>query len=474
MSQTTSQSPREPSRMQDMGAAVRAWCTRMLSTLVHNWSTKLLALILAVGLWAGLITQDPTLTRERHFTDVAVTVTGADTLKRNGYIVTSDLTEALADVNISVDVPQMQYANAQASNYNARIDLTRIRSAGTQEVKIMTTNSSTYGTVSSVTPATVLLEIDEYITRYRIPVSVVMVGEAPVGYYADTPSLDPPTIAISGPKTLVDQIVRAEAVVELANLPTREGTVRKAVPYTLMDENNNVIQSDLLQVTSESVLLDSIIVEQKVYSQRSIDLADMGLVRGTPAAGYEIKAVYITPASVTAAGRKSVLDAINLLYADSYIDVTDQKESVTKSMRIRQPVTLEYVSTNEITVAVEIGPIIQTEAFENIPVQVKNLADGLYAHVDATATSGTVLLSGESLWMNTLYSRSFTLYCDATGLAAGTYELPLLCTIRQSEGRIFTYEIEPETVRVTISDPDAAGLEETPAAPETTPEIPAA
>lgn len=34
---------------------------------IHNWPTKLLALLLAIILWGGLITQDPTLTRESTF-----------------------------------------------------------------------------------------------------------------------------------------------------------------------------------------------------------------------------------------------------------------------------------------------------------------------------------------------------------------------------------------------------------------------
>lgn len=43
---------------------------------IHNWPTKLLALLLAIILWGGLITQDPTLTREKHFSSVSVSVSG--------------------------------------------------------------------------------------------------------------------------------------------------------------------------------------------------------------------------------------------------------------------------------------------------------------------------------------------------------------------------------------------------------------
>ena len=64
---------------------------RAFKAVINNWPWKLLALFLAVCLWAGLITQDPTLTRERVFTDASVGITGADTLRRNGLIVVSGL-----------------------------------------------------------------------------------------------------------------------------------------------------------------------------------------------------------------------------------------------------------------------------------------------------------------------------------------------------------------------------------------------
>jgi len=71
---------------------------------IHNWPTKLLALLLAIILWGGLITQDPTLTREKHFSSVSVSVSGEESVKRNGFIVTSDLTSLLGDVSLTAEV----------------------------------------------------------------------------------------------------------------------------------------------------------------------------------------------------------------------------------------------------------------------------------------------------------------------------------------------------------------------------------
>lgn len=425
-----------------------AFLRKLKSIFLDNLGAKILALLIAVALWAGLITQDPTLTREKLFTDVAVSVNGADTLKRNGYIVLEDVYDVLDNVNVKVSVPQAQYTTAQASNYSIRIDLSRITGAGEQEVKILSTNSSTYGTVTEITPATVTLTVDEYVTRYRIPVTVTTEGEAPEGFYAAEPSTDPPMIAVSGPKTLVERIVSAQVVAQQSTLPAREGTVRRALTFTLVDENGDAIQSDMLQVTSESVLLDSVIVEQVVYSQREVEMSQLGLVNGEPADGYEIKGVYVTPAVVTIAGREAAISDINILYADGSINVSGLTESVSKSIKVRQSSTIKYASTDAVTVAVEIGPVITTHAFE-ARVDLQGLSPAL-KEVGGIRTA-TVHITGPQPWLNSLSVNDIDLTCDLSSIAMpGTYTMPLACTVTTGEGQEYSCEISPSSVVVTV------------------------
>lgn len=77
----------------ELAEVLKATPSRFWNRLIHNWGWKLLSFLLAVCLWAGLITQDPNLTRERRFTDVPITLTNQETLRRNGLIVLSGLEE---------------------------------------------------------------------------------------------------------------------------------------------------------------------------------------------------------------------------------------------------------------------------------------------------------------------------------------------------------------------------------------------
>ena len=81
----------------------------------------------------------------------------------------------------------MNINNVAYTNYNPRVDLSKITEAGEQTVKVATTSTSTYGSVTEVSPAEIPVVVDEYITNYRLPVQVEVTGSYPEGFYGTEP-----------------------------------------------------------------------------------------------------------------------------------------------------------------------------------------------------------------------------------------------------------------------------------------------
>ena len=439
-----------PQNQNEHENGLRMILKRIGKGMLKNWGTKLTALLIAIVLWATLIAQDPSLTREKVFEDVTISVTGEDTMKRNGYIVVSDLDKVTGGAYLRVEVPQLQYDTVTSSPFNARIDLSRIKTTGKQTLNVSTTNTSMYGSVLEVEPSSVQITVEEYVTRYRIPVKVTIEGAMPEGYYATTPSVDPPMIAVSGPKSLVESIVRAEAVLDLSQLPAEEGVMRTAVPIILQDANGKPINSKLLEATSESVLLDSIILEQTIYAQRQIAVSDIALVTGVPAKGYVIKAVTVTPSNIIAAGYSDSPNMIDTLYASAPVSVEGATESFTQRVSVRKPSELAYLSADSVTVAVEIGPAITSKTYERQSVSVTNLTDGLKASMHVNRVNITI--TGPMLWIDALRTSRLELTVDASNLPAGSYELPVLCTITDSAGVSYSVDIAPAFIQVDIRE----------------------
>ena len=436
-----------PRRVEETSRAV---IIRLWHMLRHNLGWKVLALFLAVALWVGLITQDPTLTREKTFVDVPVSISGADLLKRNNrLIVTSDLGTNPPIVRLKVDVPQKEYNNVTAGNYNVRIDLSRITAPGVQEVKILASSTSAYGSVVEVVPDTLKVEVEEYATLYRIPVTPVREGELPSGFYSTSPTVEPATVAISGPASLVNRVSRAVATYDQSMLPAREGPVPSSIPFILVDVTGAEISSSLIEVTSESVLLKNVMVKQTLYETKVIDLNQAALTTGTPNTGYRVKNVAVTPSQIVAAGRSEALNQIDKLFLESPVNLNGKSESFTEVIKVRQPDGIENLSSTSATVTVEIEPVQTNRSFDNLRINALGLNEGLALSLDKSRASVTI--SGPQLWLDKLRSSGITLTADLTGLKEGVHNVPLLCHIADSEQIKYNYATDPAIIQVTLT-----------------------
>lgn len=157
----------------------------------------------------------------------------------------------------------------------------------------------------------------------------------------------------------------------------------------------------------------------------------------------------MTPATITAAGWSANLDVLDTLYADSYVDVTGASESLTELIRVRRPSELAYLSSDTVTVAVEIGPVIQSRTFEDLKLSVEGTGSEYESSLAQNRASVTI--TGPQLWVEGLRSADLSLSCDATGLTAGTYELPIICKVNSSDDVAFDVEVVPRTVQVEIT-----------------------
>lgn len=422
----------------------RFW--RMLS---HNLLWKLIALVLAISLWAGLITQDPTLTRERVFSDVPVSVSGSDTLRRNGLIVLSGIEEDSALVRLRVEVPQREYNSVTSSNYNPRIDLSKITETGTQTLKITSTSTTTYGTVSEIYPDSITVVVDNYITSYRLPVTVHQTGDYPSGFYGTTPTLDPSVVSVSGPESIVSKIARIGITFDVSNLPSQSGLVRTALPLTYEDENGNLLDDSLIEASSSGVLLRSIVVEQQLYPTKTLALNTLALTTGTPADGYEIKSVTLTPNVLIAAGDDTTLSTLDSLFLEQSVNVSGLSKSFTTEVKVHKPSELTYLSASSVMVAVEIGPVLTTATYDGIPLTFSGTGSGLNASSETKAVS--VSVSGPKLTLDTLPAAAIEAYVSTDGLMAGDYALPVQLTIDSDDAQSLSYSIEPQNVSVSIT-----------------------
>lgn len=324
---------------------------------MHNWGIKLVCLLLAIVLWGGLISQDPNLTREKTFTEVTINATGADTLMRNGLVVVSGL-ENLNPIQVRAAVPQRNYSSANALNYNVRVDLSRITAPGEQKLPIISSNSASYGQVTWTSSTEITVQVDDYITRRRIPVQLGAQTAAPAGFYAPPPSVDPATVVISGPSQQVMQVARVVAQFDVSRLPAQPGSQISAAPFTLQTAEGQPVDGRLITVTSnEAILLDTVLVDQTLFPLKTVDIDLNNIVTGQPAAGYAVQSVSASPAYLSVAGTGELLKSLTTLSVSSQIDISGANADLVRAIKVDKPAGAQYMSEEAVYVTVHILPL---------------------------------------------------------------------------------------------------------------------
>lgn len=328
--------------------------------LFHNGWVKLLAVLISLTLWAGLISQDNTLTRDKTWQNVSVSISGADTLKRNGFIVTSDLEEMLSNVTVSAAVPQKQYDAAETSAYNLRVDLTRINGTCEQELRILSTASSTYGKVVSTVPSTVTVQVEEYFVRQRIPVQVDVTGDYKNGWYGDwympSPSVDPVLVAVNGPRDIVNTISRAKATLNPENIEWAEGTMQTTSEIRLYNRSGEEVSSPLINITTESVIIDTVLVECSILPAKSFNIRNLIETQGMVKDGYRVSSVKVSPETIRVAARNEVLEQMDDIAMDRNINLQDLSETTVFQLKVQKPSEDAVLSNETVTVTVEVEP----------------------------------------------------------------------------------------------------------------------
>lgn len=380
----------------------------------------------AVFLWSVLVASDGTLTREKTFASVEVGIVGSDTLKSNGYIIVDDLESVLPTVKLTVEVSQDNYNRVTGANFSPRIDISKIRTSGEQEVEI-TFASTSYGRVVECEPASITVNVERYITSSRVPVVLETVGAVPSGLWADTPRLDPTYLSVSGPQSMIQSLYRATVTFDLSLINDQAFTQRGAAPFALIDREGNVLNSSLLRTTYQSILVDTVTVEMDVYKQKEVPLNAENVCTGAVPIGYSITGVTLQPASVCIAAKDEVLAQVEEMMLEGTLDVTDATQTQSANIKIKKRTDVQNMNIAEVQVQVDIEELQMERTFRRVPIEVEGTSAGTAAKL-ATAYA-QVTIVGPYTFVDTLTQEEIFLRVDVANLAPGEYTLPVQCHI---------------------------------------------
>ena len=412
--------------------------------LLNKIFLKIISVVFALLIWAYIIDTTPDLTRSRFVENLSVSVTGTTTLNNYGLALATDVYQEYQGViDANVDVSQKEYARLSGENVSVFLDVSNIRSAGMHEIPLTATSS--HGTVTNLYPESITVKI-EYLDTREVPIEVEMTGTGKDDYWysVNSQSVNPLTVTVSGPASIVQDATRAVAQIDITG---QASSFRRAAILRLQDTTDQPISTRLLTRSSSTCS-----VSVDIFPTKEIPVtADASQI--VVADGYEIAEITFQPATITVAAQSALLDGIDELPVEIPDNMPVLNKTYTKRLSLSKLPDFKFMSTNQVYMTITLREKSVSTVLNNVSVKMLGLRSEYEANILPSVVS--VMATGAYSVVKNITSNDVYAYIDLSTLSRGTYHLPVF--IGNNTG--VTYDlITPQFVYVSISDMKRSGM----------------
>ncbi len=401
---------------------------RILHRFIHNWPLKLAAVGLATLMYGGLAVSQSTQVYPGVIPVLVVNqpdrtfiLTRPEPVTQVRYFAPSGVLVGTSTFSATVDLSGMTPAGAAVS---VRIEVTSVDG----RVRVL-----------GYEPAFASIQLDSLISVV-VPVKVEH-GTVPDGLTLGDTKVDPPSVVITGPKSVVDQVVAARADVQIQPGGIDVDQDVKLVPVDAL--GNAVSPVDVTPATARVVI--------PVFSDRQTrTLPVNAILAGTPAAGFEIASVTVQPLAVAVAGDADQLTQLVRLDT-APVPLTGISSDLTTSVELALPTGIVPVGDTVVVVTIKLRPVTATRTFSAGIRLVGARSDLTYV---VAVDHVLVTIGGSVAELDRLSGSSLVMDIDVTGRTSGSADL--LATANLSAGTTLV-AASPARVRVTVSGPIVSG-----------------
>ena len=301
----------------------------MKEKMFKNLSLKILSAIFAVVLWTVIVNvYDPTTSYT--FSNVSVQLINTESLTDKNY--SYEIVEG-GKISVYVSGPKSIVTNIKASDIVATADLSKISAfADYVDIHVSVVKDGQVLNNVEATPKTsaVRLSIENRDTKTVNVVSEIT-GSAADGYAVVRRVLNPTSVKVTGPSSVIDNIDHAGISFDVTGATA---DVTGTADIHLYDSDNNEINDSSVELTQTSVGYTAQVVRTKTVS---IEVK----TSGKPADGYRVSGVTLNRDSVVVYGDK--------VYKFGLSDYIDKSLTILDNARIEVTVRIESTGNKTIT-----------------------------------------------------------------------------------------------------------------------------
>ncbi len=388
---------------------------KMMKHLANNPGLKLLSLLFSVVLWLMVVNvADPEATKSF---SVPVEILNKDVITKMGKV--PNIVEDSDIALFYITGPRSYVENMSSSDFNVTADLSQVDLSQDGDAKLVPIEVSARKNERriDIIRKTVNMQITlEERLEKKFIISPETTGTPADGSAIGNVEVTPNLLKISGPASVVSRINRVAANINVDGISS---DVSDNVMPLLYDENGLVITSELLEMNQSVVT-----IRAKILSTKKIPVRFQ--VSGTPAAGYEYRAVEYAPDSVLVKGDAAILNGISAINIPAeMINIDGASSDVEISIEIMpylQELGISLVDESANQIAVK--AIIERKITKNIDFPVKDVKiTGLPSDFEVKFSTETLNVNVRALEeeLDKLKKEDIEAILDVTDLQPGTY-----------------------------------------------------
>ncbi len=401
---------------------------RILRRIIHNWPLKLAAVGLATLMYGGLAVSQNTQVfpgviqvRVVNQPDRTVMLTSPEPVTQVRYFAPSGVLVG-------------------TSTFSATVDLSGMTpTGGVVSVRIQVISVDGRVRVRGYEPAFASIQLDPLVSEI-VPVKVEH-GTVPDGLTLGDTEVDPPNVVITGPKSVVDQVVAARADVQIQPSGIDVDQNVKLVPVDVL--GNAVSPVDVTPATARVAI--------PVFSDRQTRTLPVNAVlAGTPAAGFEIASITVQPLAAAVAGDADQLAQLVRVDTEPVL-LTGVSSDLTTSVRLALPTGIVPVGDDVVVVTIKLRPVTATRTF-NAGIRLVGARSDLTYDVAVDHVLATI--GGSVVELDRLSGSSLVVDIDVTGLTSGSTDLTVTANLPAGTTLVAA---SPAKVTVTVTGPTLSG-----------------
>lgn len=393
--------------------------------LTNNLLLKILSLAIALAIWLLVANiNDPVVVTSY---DVPVTIQNSAYLESGGK--TYQVLEQQQMVTVILRGNSSVVEN-RTGDIQAVADLTQIVDMDTTPVMVPVTATCDRVAAEdiSVVPAAIGIEIEDMVSK-DFTITVTAGDTTPsADYEVGTMEANPEKVTITGPESLIDKIDRVMA--EVDTTPMNEDTTITS-RLIIYDKNQDTLDETEMNYLKFDIGQPVVDIHVDLWRVRG-DIQLAVNYSGSPAPGYQVGDVTITPSTISVAGTDEALAQLAVegntieIPADAVV-LEGQDSDVETRLTLSEYMPDDLVVANNVETAIANVSIIPEGSQEfrvaTRDITIENLDDKLRLVFDTDSVTVRVRETGGQI--NDLTADEISLSADMKDRGAGDYEIQL-------------------------------------------------